>query len=100
MSSIADIREQLNYYKAGEEVDLLVYRMVDGEYKEKNIKITLGSREGTPLDPDMTTEETDDGASSDGEETEEKSDNEGDSSKDGKNDEIIDMIEERIKNGI
>lgn len=83
VSSIADIREQLNYYKAGEEVDLLVYRMVDGEYKEKNIKITLGSREGTPLDSDMTTEEANDETTSDGEETEEKSDDEGGSSKDG-----------------
>lgn len=52
VSSISDIRDNLNYYRAGEQVDLEVYRLVDGEYVEKTITITLGSREGTALDPD------------------------------------------------
>ena len=51
VSSISDIRENLNYYRAGEEVELVIYRAVDGEYVEKSITITLGDREGTPLDP-------------------------------------------------
>lgn len=51
VSSIKDIRDNLAYYKAGETVDLLIYRLVDGEYVEKTIPITLGGREGTTLDP-------------------------------------------------
>lgn len=51
VSSISDIREKLDYYKAGETVDLTVYRLIDGEYVEKIVPITLGNREGTVLDP-------------------------------------------------
>lgn len=51
VSSISDIRKQLDYYKAGETVDLLIYRLEDAEYVEETVSITLGSREGTPLDP-------------------------------------------------
>lgn len=56
VSSITEIRDNLNYYKAGEVVELDIYRLVDGEYVEKTIEITLGSREGTSLDPDRQTE--------------------------------------------
>ena len=41
----------MDYYKAGEAVDILIYRSTDGDYEEKTISVTLGGREGTPLDP-------------------------------------------------
>jgi len=52
VSSISDIRDKLNYYKEGEQVDIQLYRLVDGEYAEKVITVTLGSRKGTALDPE------------------------------------------------
>lgn len=52
VSSINDIRERLSYYKAGETIDLVIYRLIDGEYVEKTVPITLGDRKGTVLDPD------------------------------------------------
>lgn len=60
VSSIADVRKNLNYYRVGEKVNLIVYRQVDGEYVEKALTIELGSREGTALDPDNKVEETED----------------------------------------
>ncbi|MCR4924132.1 MAG: trypsin-like peptidase domain-containing protein [Lachnospiraceae bacterium] len=51
VTSISDLKNQLKYYKAGEEVEILVLRLEEGEYKEKTITLTLGSREGTELDP-------------------------------------------------
>lgn len=57
VSSINDIRDNLNYYTAGEKIELEIYRVVDGEYVEKTIEVTLGGREGTSLDPNRETEE-------------------------------------------
>lgn len=57
VSSINDIRDNLNYYTAGEKIKLEIYRVVDGEYVEKTIEVTLGGREGTSLDPNRETEE-------------------------------------------
>lgn len=72
VSSISEVRKNLDYYKAGETVELVIYRLVDGEYVEKTIEITLGSREGTALDPDNQvhedenqTDEEEDGESND-----------------------------------
>lgn len=53
VASIDDIRENLEYYNAGETVELIVYRIIDGQYIEKKMNIVLGSREGTPLDPEL-----------------------------------------------
>ena len=50
MDSINKLRDRLDYYKAGETVDIIVARADDGEYIEKTIRVTLDSREGTPLD--------------------------------------------------
>ena len=62
VDSINEIREMMDYYKAGEAVDILIYRSTDGDYEEKTISVTLGGREGTPLDPANleNEEETDD----------------------------------------
>lgn len=38
------LRERLDYYKAGEVVDILIVRSGDGEYEEKTVSVTLGSR--------------------------------------------------------
>ncbi|MDO4966146.1 MAG: trypsin-like peptidase domain-containing protein [Lachnospiraceae bacterium] len=60
VDSIKKLREQLDYYRAGETVDITLYRADDGQYVEKTFKITLDGRKGTPLDvtPSEDTEET------------------------------------------
>ena len=75
VSSISEIREMLDYYKAGEKVDFIVSRLVDGEYVDKTITITLGSREGTPLDP-KNQQTTDEEKTEDSVEDEESSESE------------------------
>lgn len=74
VSSISELRSNLDYYEEGEVVDLLVYRFDDGEYKEKTISIKLGSREGTALDPDNADQKSD--SAEDGSKDEESSDKE------------------------
>lgn len=49
---IAELKENLLYYKPGETVDVVYYRADNGEYTEKTTKVTLAGREGTLLDPD------------------------------------------------
>lgn len=44
ISSKADINDKLQYYTAGEEVEIGVARLSDGEYVESTITVTLGSR--------------------------------------------------------
>ena len=50
MDSINKLKERLEYYEAGETVDVIIARADDGEYKEKTLRVTLDSREGTSLD--------------------------------------------------
>lgn len=45
IGSYAELQKQMKYYRAGEDVDLTIYRQDDGEYEEKVITITLGERE-------------------------------------------------------
>ena len=56
VSSITDLRNNLDYYEEGETVDFVIYRADDGEYKEQTIAVKLGAREGTALDPDNASE--------------------------------------------
>ncbi len=44
INSYSELQEQLQYYRAGETVDLVVYRQKDGHYDETTITITLGKR--------------------------------------------------------
>ena len=44
INSVSELQETMKYYRAGEEVELIIYRQDDGEYKEKEITITLGKR--------------------------------------------------------
>jgi len=41
ISSFAELKKQIAYYKAGEEIEVVVARANDGEYKEMTIEITL-----------------------------------------------------------
>ena len=50
MDSINKLRDRLEYYEAGEQVDIIIARADEGEYKEKTVTVTLDSRKGTPLD--------------------------------------------------
>lgn len=45
IGSYAELQKQMKYYRAGEDVDLTIYRQDDGEYEEMVITITLGRRE-------------------------------------------------------
>ena len=40
----SDLNSKMEYYASGEKVDITVYRADDGEYVEKTISVTLGSR--------------------------------------------------------
>lgn len=44
VSSKADLAEKLQYYTAGEEVDVVVARADSGKYKEEILTVTLGAR--------------------------------------------------------
>ena len=44
VSSKSDINDKLQYYTAGEEIQISVARLSGGEYKESEITVTLGSR--------------------------------------------------------
>lgn len=45
IQSMAELKEALTYYEAGESVNITVNRLENGEYVEKEIEITLGNRE-------------------------------------------------------
>ena len=44
ITSYAQLQEQLKYYRAGETVDVKIYRQNDGTYEEQTVSITLGKR--------------------------------------------------------
>ena len=44
VSTADELREQLKYYSAGETIDVLVMRSIDGEYVERIVTVTLGER--------------------------------------------------------
>ncbi|MCR5421871.1 MAG: trypsin-like peptidase domain-containing protein [Lachnospiraceae bacterium] len=56
VSSMTEIKEQLNYYKAGEEVDIVVKRADGTEYKDVKIKVTLGKKSESELANEESTE--------------------------------------------
>ena len=43
--SVEDVMDEIQYYKSGEEVKLTVLRADNGEYKEKELTVTLGTKE-------------------------------------------------------
>ncbi|MBR6451486.1 MAG: trypsin-like peptidase domain-containing protein [Lachnospiraceae bacterium] len=44
INSYSELQDQLQYYRAGETVDLVIYRQKDGHYDETTVTITLGKR--------------------------------------------------------
>lgn len=43
-----DLTGRLEYYKAGETVDIVLYRTDNGEYKEQTVSVTLGAKKNSP----------------------------------------------------
>lgn len=46
ISTIAELKEQLSYYKKGEQVKLTVSQATEGEYQEQAVTVTLGENAG------------------------------------------------------
>ena len=44
LSTAEELRELLEYYAAGETVEIIVKRNIDGEYVDVTLQVTLGSR--------------------------------------------------------
>ena len=44
VSTLSDLRGKLDYYEAGEKVDLQICRQQDGEYVDKTVTVTLAAR--------------------------------------------------------
>lgn len=42
VTSMTELKEQLSYYKEGEQVKLTVSQVLDGEYQEQTVTVTLG----------------------------------------------------------
>ena len=57
VSSISDIKEQLQYYKAGEKVEILLKRSDGSEYKEVTVEVTLGKRADSGIEDEDDGEE-------------------------------------------
>ena len=45
VSSIADLREKMDYYEAGEKVEVTFCRQEDGEYVDKTVSVTLTTKD-------------------------------------------------------
>ena len=67
VDSISELKEMLLYYAPGEKVKVTFYRADNGEYSEKTVVVTLGDRKGTALDPDNSSEGSDDAEENDSE---------------------------------
>ncbi len=76
VTDMENLKEQMQYYKAGETVELLILRSDDGEYKEKTVKVTLGTKDvlGEDADEAEDSKETDEKESEDSSEKNEKDD--------------------------
>ena len=57
VSSISDIKEQLQYYKAGEKVKVLLKRSNGTEYEDVTVEVTLGKRSEADIEEDEKEEE-------------------------------------------
>ena len=52
VSSISDLREKMDYYEAGEKVDVTFCRQEDGEYVDKTVSVTLTTKSKLDFDDD------------------------------------------------
>ncbi len=92
VTTIAELREKLDYYTAGEKVDVVIARQEDGEYKEQTVTVTLQSRKGTALDEDKADEENSDKDKKD--DKDEKKDKNDKKDKDGSDQSEMDEFEQ------
>lgn len=44
ITSIDELHDLIEYYEAGETVEVKFYRLTDGEFRENSIQLTLGNR--------------------------------------------------------
>ena len=59
VTDMSNLKEQMQYYKAGETVELLILRSDDGEYKEKTVEVTLGTKDVLGEDSSSNTKDSD-----------------------------------------
>ena len=52
VSSIAELREKMDYYEAGEKVDVTFCRQEDGEYVDKTVTVTLTTKSKVGFEDD------------------------------------------------
>ncbi len=57
VSSIAELREKLDYYEAGEKIDVTYCRQEDGEYVDKTVTVTLTTKAEVGFDSDENSED-------------------------------------------
>ena len=74
VTSIAELRNKLDFYEAGEKVDLVISRQEDGEYVEKTITVTLASRKDSGVDSVEENSQKDEKKSRDDKESDNNSD--------------------------
>ncbi len=60
VSSINDIKEQLQYYKAGEKVEVLLKRSNGTEYEDVTVEVTLGKRADSDIEEEEEPEPQED----------------------------------------
>ena len=75
VTDMTNLKEQMQYYKAGETVELLILRSDDGEYKEKTVKVTLGTKDVLGEDADDIEDSEEDEDSSEKDERDENRQN-------------------------
>ena len=56
VSSIADLREKMDYYEAGEKVEVTFCRQEDGEYVDRTVSVTLTTKEKIGFDDEKKNE--------------------------------------------
>lgn len=65
VSSIAELREKMDYYEAGEKVDVVFCRQEDGEYVDKTVSVTLTTKSDVGFEDDEKDQKNDDKDSKD-----------------------------------
>ncbi|MBP3919329.1 MAG: trypsin-like peptidase domain-containing protein [Clostridia bacterium] len=67
VTSKEDLQKLLQYYEAGEKIEIVVQRNVDGKYVEKNLTVTLDARPADTATKDDNTQNRNDKANNDDE---------------------------------
>lgn len=67
VTSKEDLQKLLQYYEAGEKIEIVVQRNVDGKYVEKNLTVTLDVRPADTASQDDNTQNRNDKANNDDE---------------------------------